>query len=100
MLPAASRAVTVSTLIPGCSAIPDADQLVVPAAMPLPPRSFTHETWVIPMLSVAVPLSVSRLVVVVYVPPEVGAVIEIIDGVPPTGMLMSVRISACDRARL
>ena len=33
---AASRAVTVSTLVLGCSTMPLTDQLVVPVAVPLP----------------------------------------------------------------
>src|SRR5512145_514299 len=46
VLPAASRAVTVSTFDPDCSMIPLAVQLVVPLAVPLPPRLFTHVTRV------------------------------------------------------
>jgi len=33
-------------------------QLVVPVAVPLPPRLFDHVTWVTPTLSDAVPASV------------------------------------------
>ena len=53
--PAASRAVTVMTLDPLRSAMPVADQLVVPVAIPLPPRLFAQVTWVTPTLSEAVP---------------------------------------------
>jgi hypothetical protein len=59
VLLAASRAVTVSTLVPGCSTMPLTDQLVVPAAVPLPPRLLAQETCVTPTLSAAVPASVS-----------------------------------------
>src|SRR5204863_559186 len=45
VLPAASRAVTVSMLVPTWSAIPLAVQLVVPLAVPLP-RPFVHVTSV------------------------------------------------------
>ena len=65
VLPAASRAVTVSTFVPGWSAIPLAVQLVVPLAVPLPPRLFAHVTWVTPMLSDPVPPSVREELVVV-----------------------------------
>ena len=67
MLLAASRAVTVSTFAPLCSVIPATDQLVVPLAVPLPPRSLAQVTWVTPTLSEAVPpmLSEARLAVVV-----------------------------------
>jgi len=72
VLPAASRAVTVTTLAPGCRAIPLAVQLVVPTAVPLPPRSFVHVTWVTPTLSDAVPPSAIGELVAVYVAVEVG----------------------------
>ena len=65
VLPAASRAVTISTFVPGRSAIPLAVQLVVPVAVPLPPRLFTHVTWITPTLSDAVPPSVREELVVV-----------------------------------
>jgi len=59
MLPAASRPVTVSTFAPGCRTIPLAVQLVVPVAVPPPPRELVHVTWVTPTLSDAVPASVN-----------------------------------------
>ena len=65
VLPAPSRAVTVSTFVPTCSAIPLAVQLVVPVAIPLPPRLFTHTTCVTPTLSAAVPASSSEALLVV-----------------------------------
>ena len=64
VLPAASRAVTVNTFVPVWSTIPLAVQVVVPLAVPLPPRLFTHVTWVTPMLSDAVPPSVRGEVLV------------------------------------
>jgi hypothetical protein len=63
--PAASRALTVRTFAPSWSTMPLALQLLVPAAIPLPPRLFVHVTWVTPMLSAAVPRSVSDRTVVV-----------------------------------
>ena len=60
VLPAASCAVTVSTFVPGWSAIPLAVQLVVPVAVPPPPRLFAHVTWVTPTLSDAAPPSVTK----------------------------------------
>src|SRR5207245_1584308 len=69
VLPAASRAVIVRTFVPLCRTIPLAVQLVVPVAVPLPPRLFAHVTWVTPMLSAAVPATVSGLVFVVQVGP-------------------------------
>ena len=56
-LRAASCAVTVSTFVPGWRTIPLAVQLVVPLAVPLPPRLFVHVTCVTPTLSDAVPPS-------------------------------------------
>ena len=44
VLPAASRAVTVSTLTPLWSAIDPLVQFVVPVAVPLPPRLFVQLT--------------------------------------------------------
>ena len=72
VLPAASRAVTVSTFEPDCSTIPFTDQLVVPVALPLPPRLFDQLTCVTPTLSDAVPPSASGVEVTVSVAPLVG----------------------------
>src|SRR5881392_1648437 len=60
VLLAASCAVTVSTFGPGCSMIPLAVQVVVPVAVPLPPRLFTQVTCVTAVLSDAVPSSTRR----------------------------------------
>jgi len=62
-------------LVPACNAIPLADQLVVPVAVPLPPRLLLHVTCVTPTLSDAVPLMVRGLTFVVNLELEVGAVI-------------------------
>jgi len=56
-------------------------QLVVPVAVPLPPRLFAHVTWVTPTLSDAVPPRVRRELLVVKVGLEVGDVIVIAGGV-------------------
>src|SRR5204862_3335653 len=75
VFPTASFAVTVSTLAPDCSTIPLAVQLVVPVAVPLPPRLFAQVTCVTPTLSDAVPPSARDDVGVLYVEPAVGVVI-------------------------
>jgi hypothetical protein len=77
VLPAASRAVTVSTFAPLWSVTPETDQLVVPVAVPLPPRSFAHVTCVTATLSEAVPPMLTELELVLYVALEVGDVIKI-----------------------
>jgi hypothetical protein len=74
VLPAASRAVTVITFAPDWSAIEAVVQVVVPEAVPEPPRSFSHVTWVTPTLSEAVPPRPTVDPVVVYVADEVGDV--------------------------
>jgi hypothetical protein len=86
VLPAASRAVTVSTFAPLCSAMLLAVQLVVPLAVPLPPRSFVHVTWVTPTLSDAVPPKFTVLLVVLYVLLEVGEVIVTVGAVVSGGV--------------
>src|SRR5205823_13956032 len=57
MFPAASRAVTVRRLAPAWRTMPPAVQLVVPVAVPVPPRSFAHVTWVAAAAAAAVPRS-------------------------------------------
>jgi len=54
--------------------IPPAVQLVVPVAVPPPPRSLAHVTWVTPTVSDAVPPSVSVGLLVVKVGFVVGVV--------------------------
>ena len=56
-MPAASRATTVSTLVPLCKVIDGVFQAVVPVASPLPPRSFDQFTELTPLLSELVPAS-------------------------------------------
>jgi hypothetical protein len=73
--------VTVSTFVPSWRTIPLAVQLVVPVAVPLPPRLFTHVTWVTPTLSDAVPPSVRGELVVLKVKLEVGEVMATMGGV-------------------
>ncbi len=64
-LPVASCAVTVMMFAPLCKAMPATLQLVVPVAVPLPPRSFIHVTCVTPTASAAVPprATIAELVV-------------------------------------
>src|SRR3990172_12344410 len=87
VLPAASRAVTVSGSAPGGSAMPVADQVVVPGAVPLPPRSLVHVIWVTLTLSAVVPPSVSEVLFVPYVAPDVGDVIATV------GAVVSVKVT-------
>ena len=91
VLPAASRAVTVSTFVPDWRTIPLADQLVVPVAVPLPPRLFAHVTWVTPTLSAAVPPSVRGVVVVLWVEAEVGEVMVTVGGVVSVPLPVTIR---------
>jgi len=56
-------------------------QLVVPVAVPLPPRLFAHVTWVTPTLSDAVPPRIRRELLVVKVGLEVGDVIVTVGAV-------------------
>jgi len=86
VLPAASRAVTVTTLAPACNTIPAAVQAVVPVAVPLPPRSLLHVTCVTPTLSAAVPPTVSGLAGAVYVTSVVGVVITTVGAVVSAGV--------------
>src|SRR5204862_4662296 len=62
MLPAVSRAVTVRRLAPVWRTMPPAVQLVVPVAVPVPPRSFAHVTWVAAAAAAAVPRDARRVV--------------------------------------
>src|SRR5213080_1530077 len=80
VLPAASRAVIVSTFDPVWRAIPLAVQLVVPVAVPLPPRLFAHVTCVTPTLSDALPRNARRGLLVLKVAPKVGEVIATVGG--------------------
>ncbi len=75
---AASRAVTVTTVVPAPSGTAAIVHAVVPVATPLPPRSVVQLTCVTPTLSLAVPLTSSVLLVAVCVPPLVGVVIAIV----------------------
>jgi hypothetical protein len=76
LLPAASRAVIVMTLAPPSNVIPLALHEVVPIAVPLPPRLLAHVTCVTPTASLAVPPTVTGVVLVVYVATDVGVVME------------------------
>jgi hypothetical protein len=81
VLPAASRAVTVTTFAPDWSAIEAIVQDVVPEAVPEPPRSFAHVTCVTPTLSEAVPPSETAEEAVAYVDEDVGEVIVAVGAV-------------------
>src|SRR5204863_4210782 len=81
MVPAVSRAVTVRRLAPVWRTMPPAVQLVVPVAVPLPPRLFAQVTCVTPTLSDAVPPSARDDVGVLYVEPAVGVVIATVGSV-------------------
>src|ERR1035438_5715036 len=86
VLPAASRAVTVMTLAPLCSAILLIVQAVVPDAVPLPPRSLLQVTCVTPTLSLAVPPRLTVLLLVGYVGLLVGEVIVTVGAVVSGGV--------------
>jgi hypothetical protein len=90
---AASRAVTVTVFAPGCSAIPAADQLVVPLAVPDPPAAFVQLTCVTPTLSLALPLTVSVLAFVRYVPLPVGLVIATVGDVTSGAVYVTVSVA-------
>src|SRR5207253_1536917 len=78
LLPAASCPVTVSTCVPSGRAIPLAVQLVVPLAVPLPPRLLAHVTWALPASLAIFPPNVSGELLVLYVDAEVGAVMAMV----------------------
>ena len=61
--------------------MPGTDQLAVPVAVPLPPRSLLQETCVTPTLSAAVPPSVSTVPLVENVLAEVGVVMATVGAV-------------------
>jgi len=61
--------------VPLCRPIDDTLQLVVPVAVPLPPRSLTHVTALTPRLSAAVPLSATAEDEVEKLAAEVGPAI-------------------------
>ena len=78
-LPAVSRAVTVIVFVPVCRPTLATTQLVVPDAVPLPPRSLTQLTDATPALSLALPASDMVALVDTNVDAVVGPVI-VIDG--------------------
>src|SRR5207244_11063278 len=80
VLPASSWAVTVTTFVPSWMGIPLAVQLVVPVAVPLPPRLLTHVNFVSASLWHAVPPTVRGGVVVLQVEREVGEVMWTVGG--------------------
>src|SRR5688500_10343111 len=90
VLPAVSVAVTVIRFVPARSAIPAADQLVVPVATPLPPRSLVHATRATPNSSDAVPPIDSVGTAVPKLAADVG-VANRISGAPPS---VSVTVNA------
>ena len=82
ILPALSLAVTVITLLPLERLIPEAFQLVVPIAVPLPPLSFAQLTLFIPLVvSEALPPKLIVELVEVYVESDVGLVMVIVGAV-------------------
>src|SRR3990172_6175555 len=73
--------------------MPVADQVEVPVAVPVPPRSLVQLTCVTPTLSEAVPPRVRGLVLVLYVALDVGAVMDTLGGVVSGGEKVTVRLS-------
>src|SRR5438034_5046279 len=98
VLPAASWAVTVTTFVPSWRAIPLAVQLVVPLAVPLPPRLLAHVTWVTPTLSDAVPPNVRGELLVLYVDAVVGAVMAMVGGGASTAVIATMTVTASPSA--
>src|SRR5438094_2875186 len=92
VLPAASRAWTVSTLVPIWRTALPAVKPVVPLAVPLPPRLFAHVTCVTPTLSDDAPPSVRRLALVLKVGLEVGEVMVTVGAVVSVAVPVPVRI--------
>lgn len=78
--PAASRALTIRLFVPVCRGT-DTDHVLVPEAVPLPPRSLNHVTDDTPMLSLDVPDSVTVGEVVANDPPDVGEVMTMVGAV-------------------
>src|SRR2546422_7940124 len=76
--------------------MPLAVQLVVPVAVPLPPRLLAHVTWVTPTLSDAVPPRVRGELLVVIVGLEVGDVMVIAGGVVSVPVPVPVPIASCE----
>src|SRR5688572_11780845 len=66
------------TFAPLCRVIPLALQLVVPVAVPLPPRSLTQLTCVTPTASAAVPPMLRVAELVAYVVAVVGVAMEMV----------------------
>src|SRR5262245_3730586 len=108
LLPAASCAVTVMMFSPDSNGMFGADQLVVPVAVPDPPRLLVHVTSVTATLSLAVPPSVIGVVVTLWVGFGVGVLMATVGTVtsggggppPPTPTAMSAWSSVAFSARL
>lgn len=75
---------------PVCSLMLLIDQLLVPVAVPEPPRLLFQTTFVTPTSSLATPASVSSAALVLYVLPLVGAVMLM------SGRARSVMAIACE----
>ncbi len=95
-LPFRSVAVTAMMLTPPASGMPDAVQLVVPIAEPLPPRLLTQVTDAMPVSSVAVPASVMLDAAEVKVGSAVGEVMVMTGGVPAALATFTVSTFWCD----
>ena len=78
---AASRAVTVIVLSPSCNEMFDIVQLVVPEAVPVPPRLLVQVTLVAAMLSEALPPKFMASCSVEYASADVGDVIVTVGAV-------------------
>src|SRR3989442_9650769 len=94
MLVRALRARAVRSLLAGCRAMPGADQVVVPEAVPLPPWLLVQETWVTPTLSAAEPPRVSGVALVEKVEPEVGVVMLTVGAVVSGAASVTARAAA------
>src|SRR5215831_9562023 len=95
VLPAVSRAVMVRTLVPLCSGMPVTDQDCPPVATPEPPALIDHVTREMLRLLSAVPCTVTVLVLVAYVEPDVGAVNATV-GAPSGALNVAVTVVAAE----
>jgi hypothetical protein len=100
VLPAASRAVSVITLVPICSPIDDTLQFVVPDAVPPPPLLFDQLSDVTPTLSAAVPPICRLELDDVKDSPVVGVAIETVGRVVSEEVVVvptdHVKVTVCD----
>jgi len=92
VFPDASAAVIWKIFNPRCKIMPSTNQLLVPVAMPLPPRSFDQVTCVTALLSDTSPAILIAPVAVEKVGAAVGEVILRLGGVSSGGKYVIARV--------